>query len=195
MNYLQLKVTFIIISSVIALFIAYPLIQSTITYPLPEFTEMSLLGPQHMLGDYPYNITIARDYQVYLNVTNHLGSCSYYQIKVKFASNPQSSPNSFSGKPVSSNSLYNIDGFVASEDSWELPIKFNFNYSIINDTAFYNGLQLNNKPLDLRGLSSERNLIDNTLYGNLIFELWVYNGTTGTFQYNQRYVDLKLNMT
>ena len=32
-------------------------------------------------------------------------------------------------------------------------------------------------------------------YGNVFFELWIFNDTANAFQYNQRYVSLWLNMT
>ena len=32
-------------------------------------------------------------------------------------------------------------------------------------------------------------------FGNLVFELYIYNGTTNAFQYHQRYLSLWLRMT
>ncbi len=194
-NFHKLKLSFVIISAIIVLFIASPLLQRAFTYPQTEFTELSLLGPQHLIQDYPYNIIRANDYQVYLNITNHLGACAFYQIQVKFINESQSSPNILSGTPSSLTSLYSVEAFVPDKTSWELPVKLSLNYSIVDNKVLFNELSLNSKSITLGGLSSERNSIDNSLYGNLIFELWIYNATIGNFQYNQRFVDLKLNMT
>jgi hypothetical protein len=42
---------------------------------------------------------------------------------------------------------------------------------------------------------SDWNPQTNVFYGNLFFELWIYNSTISDFQYHERYVDLKFNMT
>ena len=61
--------------------------------------------------------------------------------------------------------------------------------------AKFNTLSFNGEALSLQGYTSDWNSKTNSFFGNLIFEVWIYNGTAGVFQYHERYVDLKLNMT
>ncbi len=189
------------------------------------FTELGLLGPGHMAENYPYNITRNQNYNLFLGVANHLGSVAYYVVEVKFRNESQSAPDSFNHTPSSLQSLYSIPVFVADKESHELPISIAFDYSFQNVTrtvysnvtvpggpgenatiqqvaenvtllqANFNGLKFNGVTLNLQGYSSDWNSSTNEFYGNLIFELWIYNSTTSSFQYHDRFVDLKLNMT
>jgi hypothetical protein len=58
----------------------------------------------------------------------------------------------------------------------------------------FDRLTLNNEGLNLQGYSSYLDFQAKRFYGDLIFELWMYNGTTNTFQYHERFVSLILNM-
>ena len=189
------------------------------------FTEISLLGPSHTAENYPHNITRGENYSVDLGVSNRLGSCAYYQVEVKFRNETQSGPNSFNHTSSSLPSLNNLNLFVADKESLEVPINFAFDYSFRNvSRTVYNNITLpevsgqnatfelraenitilqanfdtlnfNGEALSLQGYTSDWNSKINSFFGNLIFEVWIYNGTAGVFQYHERYVDLKLNMT
>jgi hypothetical protein len=119
-------------------------------------------------------------------------------VEVKFRNETQSAPTSFGTlTPSSLPSLFNITAFVADETTWEMPLTFSFSYGFnqtLSEVEFYN-LTLNDVALNLHGESSAYNATENTFYGDLVFELWLFNSTTSVFQYNDRYVDLKLNMT
>ena len=189
------------------------------------FTEFSLLGPGHSAENYPYNLTNGKNYSVFLGVANQLGSVAYYQVEVKFRNETQSAPNSLNNTASDLPSLYNLSAFIADKESYELIVNFAFIYSFQNVTrtiytnvtvpgglgqnatveqraenitimqANFNNLKLNGATLNLHGYSSDWDFQKNEFFGNLIFELWIYNSTIGGFQYNQRFVDLKLNMT
>jgi len=224
-NLTQYKALFILVTAVLALLVASPSLQHVLVYPRSEFfTEISLLGQEHMAQDYPYNITNNTNYRIFLDVTNQLGFCSYYQIQVKFRNETQSAPNNFNRTSSSLPSLYNLNFFVADRENLELPINFVFKYSFHdksqteytnvtvsqeprkNDTfvgaeslnllqANFDNLKINGEILNLKGYTSDWNSQKNIFYGNLVFELWIYNSTAGVFQYNERFVDLKFNMT
>jgi len=87
--------------------------------------------------------------------------------------------------------------FVADKETWEIPVTFGFDYFYdrTHSQVVFNNLLFNNERLSLRGLSADWDSNRTAFYGNLIFELWIYNATVGDFQYHERYVDLKFNMT
>ena len=197
MNLLQFKALFIMITAVVALLIASPVLQKVLAYPQTEFfTELSLLGPEQKAENYPYNISNRETYSVFVDITNQLGACAYYQVQMKFRNETQSAPDSFNRTSSNSPSLYNALLFVGDKEHKELPITFALDYSFIdaNKVVFWS-LKVNDVGwLNLNGLSSERNS-NGRLHGNLIFELWIYNSTFNVFQYHERFVDLKLNIT
>ena len=225
MNLTQYKALFIVITAVLALLVASPALQRALVFPRNEFfSELSLLGPDHMAENYPYNITNGQSYSIFLDIANQLGSCAYYQVEVKFRNETQSAPNSFNKTPSSLPSLYNFNLFAADRESLDIPLNFAFNYSFqsVSRTVFtnvtvpggpgqnstieqraenvtllqanFNYLKLNGSILNLQDYSSDSKPQTNTFYWNLVFELWIYNSTIGSFQYNERFVDLKLNM-
>jgi hypothetical protein len=189
------------------------------------FTGLSLLGPGHMAENYPYNITSGENYTVFLGVSNQLGACAYYQVEVKFRNETQSAPDGLNGTSSSLPSLYNLPVFVADRESLEVPVNFGFDYSFQNVfrtvytnvtvpgglgqngtveqgadnvtvlQANFDSLKFNGETLNLQGYSSDWNRQTYVFYGNLVFELWIYNSTIGSFQYHERFVDLKFNMT
>jgi uncharacterized membrane protein len=200
-NLQEYKVLFLVVTAVLALLVASPALQRVLVYPQTEFfTEMWLLGPRHVAEDFPYNITRGEAYSVFLGVANHLGECAYYVVEVKFRNATQSAPDSFNRTASSLEPLCSFNVFVADKESLELPLNFSFDYneSSYNATLSevrFNSVTLNGTAVDLGGLASVWDTQANRFFGNLVFELWIYNGTLSAFQYHERAVDLKFNMT
>jgi uncharacterized membrane protein len=198
MNLQEYKILFMVIISVSALLVASPALQRLLTLPQTEFfTELWLLGPEHKGENYPFNISRNENYNVFLGVGNHLGHCAYYVVQVKFRNLTQPSADSFNRTSSSLPSLYNITAVVADKETLEIPIAFSFDYAY-NENLLqvnFNRLMFNNVALNLNGYSTAWNSQANMFFGNLFFELWIYNDTISTFQYHERYTDLKFNMT
>jgi hypothetical protein len=202
MNLNEYKVLFILVTVVVALFVASPVLSKVLVYPRTEFfSEMWLLGSNHTAEGYPYNITKNADYAVFLGIGNQLGHCAYYVVEVKFRNETQSAPSSFgpieNRTPSSMSSLLNISAFVADEQNWELPVSFSFDYEVSLDksSVAFHGLTLNSQVLSLEGYVTARNATRSIFYGNLVFELWIYDANATALSYHGRFVDLKLNMT
>lgn len=201
MNLQAYKALFLVVTSVLALFVASPVLQRVLVYPQTEFfTEIWLLGPAHMAEDYPFNITRNQIYNVSLGIANHLGQCAYYVVEVKFRNQTESAPDSFNRTASSLPPLCSFNVFVADKESFELPLSFSFDFmnETYNETLSqvrFSSMVLNGAVLDLRGRSTVWNATTSMFFGNLVFELWIYNGTMNTFQYHERFVDLKFNMT
>lgn len=197
MNLRNYEVLIVVITAIAALIVASPALQRLLVYPQTEyFTELWLLGPNHMAEDMPYNITKNVNYKIFLGVANQLGECAYYEVQAKFRNQNQSAPDTFNHTASSLAPLYTINTVVADKETWELPITFSFDYSYdsYSSQINFNSLTFNNAVLNLNGYSTSWDSGKNMFYGDLVFELWIYNGTIGSFQYHQRYVDLKFNM-
>jgi hypothetical protein len=226
MSIRQYKALFVVITVALSLFVASPALQRVLVYPQTDFfTEAWLLGPSHAARDYPYNITLGGNYSVFLGLANHLGSCAYYQIEVKFRNETQSAPNNSNQIPSDQSVLAVLPLFVANNQVGEIPISFAFDYSFRNVTRIvlknvtmsqelgsnatvqavpvaikvpqvvFNVLTVNSVSLSLRGETSDWNSMTNEFYGNLVFEIWLFNSASGNFQYHNRSLDLKFNIT
>lgn len=204
MSLQKYKALFLVVTGVLALFVASPALQRLLVYPQTDFfTEMWLLGPEHMADSYPYNITRSQTYNLFLGLANHLGQCAYYVVEIKFRNQTQSAPGNFNHTASTLPSLYSFNVFVADKESFELPLSFSFDYvnatyEAKNETipqVRFNSMVLNGASLNLKGYSTVWDEETSRFFGNLIFELWIYNGTTSTYQYHERFVDLKFNMT
>lgn len=225
MDLLQYKTLFLVVTGVLALLVASPVLQKILVYPQTEFfTEMWLLGPEHTAENYPHNITNNGEYSAFLGVANHLGSCAYYVVEVKFRNQTQSGPDSFNRTHSSLESLYSVNFFVPDGGTWEMPLTFSLDYSFDEVTriiyrnvsstdsygnvtyqlvgydvtlgrANFGSLRLNDATVSLQGLSSDFDSQTREFFGNLVFELWIYDAPTSSFVYHERYVDLKFNMT
>jgi hypothetical protein len=202
MNLNDYRVLFIVVTAVLALLVASPAMSRMLVYPRTEFfTEMWILGPNHKAEGYPYNISRGQNYTVFLGIGNQLGYCAYYLVEVKFRNQTQPLPSSFG--PVENRvasslpSLFNITAFVADEQTWELPLVFSFDYDVdLSKTeVMFSTLTLNSAALGLGGFVTTWNSTRSVFFGNLLFELWLYNASASLLSYHGRFVDLKLNMT
>jgi len=192
------KALLLVVTAIMAIFVASPALQRLLVLPQTEFfTEMWLLGPEHNAENYPYNITLNENYKVFLGVSNHLGHCAYYVVQVKFRTENQSAPDTFARTPSNLSSLCSVNFIVADKEAWELPVTFSFDYSYDenNSQVIFNRMIFNSAALNLNRYSAPWDDQNRRFFGNLIFELWIYNDAVGGFTYHERYNSLNFNMT
>ncbi len=195
MNLQKAKTMLIVVIVVAALFVASPALQRLLAVPQTEFyTEFGLLSSNHNLSNFPFNVASNRSQKIYMDIINRLGYCGYYVVEVKFRNETQPSADSFTHTPSSLPSLYNITVFVADKGTWELPVIFSFDYSVNGTQVNFNHIIFNDARLNLSGYSVTWNSTESLFLGYFFFELWIYNSTTNSFQYNERYLSLPLNL-
>jgi hypothetical protein len=71
---------------------------------------------------------------------------------------------------------------------------FDYYYDISSSSVNFSNLILNGKSLNLEGYLITWNTEKSGFFGNLVFELWIYNDAAGSFQYYEQSVELKLNI-
>ena len=196
----QYRALFLVVTVVAALFVASPALRRLQTLATPQttfFTELSILG-SYRNATYPRNIAVGENCSLYLDVTNRLGYCAYYLIQVKFRNETQSAPDSFNHTSSNQPSLGNFSFFVADEGTFELPINVSFHYKVdenINDRLDMQNILVNGVALSANSTTIAWDSGRQGYYGNLFFELWIFNDTANAFQYHQRYVSMWLNMS
>jgi len=112
---------------------------------------------------------------------------------VKFRNQTQSAPDSFNHTSSDLSSLGKISFIVANNEAMQLPIDISFQYKLDGNNKdqldmqniIVNGFSLSVSPTTIAWDPQRIGY-----YGNLFFELWIFNDTTNAFQYNQRYVSL-----
>jgi uncharacterized membrane protein len=193
---LEITSLFLLLGLIGVLLIATPALAGVIRLPGGEqFSELYLLGPNQMAANYPSNIAVGQNYSVYVGVGNQLGSSAYYVLYVKFGNATDQLPNATLGTPSSLPPLYEYRFSIQDSMSWESLLTFSVsNASISGNNSQINTLQINgvtfnvDKPAMLDSNST-------TFTYRLLFELWIYNAQTGAILFNDRFVDLQLNLT
>jgi len=154
------------------------------------FSELWILGPNHMAEDYPFNVVNDTVYNVFLGIGNHMGSSAYYMVYVKFRNQSEPLPNATAGthSPLNATAEYRI--FLQGGESWEAPLTFSF----LGNQSLIQSLIVNNVEFAV----NETALWDgenNGYYYQLFLELWIYDAESDAFQYHNRFVGIWLNMT
>ena len=190
------KLIFVAVGLIGILLIASPVLADLIHAPAGEqFSELYLLGPGHMAQNYPFNIAVGQNYSVYVGITNHLGSSAYYVLYMKLNNQTDLLPNATTGTPSSVVPLFESRFAIQDGQSWERSVNFSVtnatfsqNQSIVNTLTINNAVFEVNKPAAWDTNSTEFNY-------QLLFELWIYNKQTGFVEFNNRFVNLQLNLT
>lgn len=192
----EYKLVFAAVSLIGVLLIASPVISSILPLPKGEqFSVIYLLGPGHMTENYPSNIKTGQPYSVYVGVINNLGSSAYYVLHVKFRNQTDSRPDMETGTPSSLQSLYDYRFSIKDGENWEQLLTFSaLNASISGNQSVIRQLMINGVKFDVNkpSLWSSNSSV---FFYQLVFELWLYDVDSGLIQYNNRFVDLQLNLS
>jgi len=160
-----------------------------------RFSELWLLGPNHLAGDYPFNVDVNETYRVFAGVGNHLGGSSYYLVYVKFRNQTQPLPDVSGSTPSSLPSLYEFRFFIEEGETWESLLTFAFqNVSLQGNSVFVSNVSINDVTFSVNSYSMWDSENQGFHY-QLFFELWLYDITSRSFQYHNRFVGIWLNMT
>ena len=190
------KLIFVAMGLIGVLLIASPAIAGAIHAPAGEaFSELYLLGPDLMAQNYPSNIVVGQNYSVYVAVGNHLGSLAYYEVYVKLANATDPMPNATLATPSLLEPLYDYRFTISDNTVWQNLLTFKVtDATTTQSSATMNTLQINNQTINI-DKTTNWNTNTTTYTYRLLIELWLYNQQTATTQFNNRYVDLQLNLT
>ena len=181
----------------LALLAVSPALSLIVSFPRggESFSELWLLGPNHMAEDYPFNVQTGEAHNLFLGVGNHLGYSAYYLVYAKFRNQSQPFPNASSSEPSPLASVYEFQFLVEDGGVWETPITFEIlNAPIQGDTLVVESVAINDRAFQI-GCSSIWDSENTGFYFQLFFELWLYNMAESSFQFHDRFVGVWLNMT
>jgi hypothetical protein len=190
------KIIFTAVGLVGALLFASPTLSLVFHLPLVEgFSELWILGPEHMAENYPFNVRAEESYLVYIGIGNHMGSSAYYAVYVKFRNQTEPLPDDKAGKPSPLEPLYEYRVFLKDGDSWEFPLNFSFsNISFLDNQSLAGTIRINDAAFNVdKPALWDANYTG--YYYQLFFELWIYDVEAEAFQFHNRFVGIWLNMT
>jgi hypothetical protein len=178
------------------LLFASPVLSTILRFPSGErFSELWLLGPGHMTEGYPFDVTAGESYLVYVGVGNQMGSSVYYGVQVKLRNDTDDLPNATAAVPSPLPRLYEYRVFVQDGRTWEQPLTFSFSQiSVGQNQSVVGSLTVNGATISI-DKSAYWNSTSNEYAYELFMELWIYNATVDSFQYHNRFVGIRLNMT
>jgi len=160
-----------------------------------RFSELWILGPNHMAEDYPFNVVNNTVYNVFLGIGNHMGSSAYYLVYVKFRNQTEHLPNATAGTASPLPPLYEYRVFLEEGKSWETPLTFSFSgVSFFENRSFVESFMVNDGVFSVDKLASW-NGENNGYYYQVFMELWIHNAESDAFEFHNRFVGLWLNMT
>jgi hypothetical protein len=197
MNLEEYRTVFVTGILVLTLIVAAPTVSLIVPFSRggERFSELWLLGPNHMAEDYPFNVRVNETYRVFVGISNHMGGSAYHLVYVKLRNQTEPLPNTTASEPSPLAPLYEFRAFVADGDTWESPLKLIvLEVSRNDDSIFINRLAINDAVLVVNA-SSRWDSEYEGFYFQLFLELWLYNMTTQSFQYHDRFVAIWLNMT
>lgn len=196
MKLAEYKLVFVAIGLIGVLLFASPAIGAVLRFPSGEqFSELYVLGPGHMAENYPFNVAEGQNYSVYVGVGNHLGSSAYYVVYVKLRNQSDLLPNSTTASPSPLQPLYEYRFSIQDGKNWESPLTFSVtNASVSGNQSLIKQFTINGVKFDVNKPAVWDSNSTMFIY-QLVFELWLYDVPSNSVQFNNRLVDLQLNLT
>jgi uncharacterized membrane protein len=190
------KTIFVIVGLSGILLISSLTFTSFLSLPMGQpFSEIYLLGSNHLFEDYPSNVTLGQSYQFYVDVGNHMTSSNYYLAHVKFTNDTTFLPDLVAGTPSPLPSLYEYRFLLPQNVTSEKTLNFSVSEgSISGNNSIINAISINGAGFNVN-LPNEWDMQKEGFYYRLIVELWIYDTQSNSFVYNNRFVDLQLNFT
>jgi len=190
------KVIFVAVGLVGILLLASPALALVLHLPSGEkFSELYILDPEHMAEDYPFNVSAGGEYLVYLGVGNHLGNAAYYEVLVKLRNSSDALPNDTSGVASDLPVLYHYEAFLADGQTWEGALNFSFSNVGFGENMSSVGMMRFNDTWVEVNKNAAWDSENSGYFYQLVSELWLYDTTSDSFSFHDRFVTRWLNMT
>jgi len=191
------RTVFAVMSLALILIAAFPALSMVMSLPKgsERFSELWILGPNHIAEDYPFNVQVGEEYQVFVGVGNHMGYSAYYIVYVKLRNQTQPLPDALKSAPSPLPPLYEFQVFVPDGATWESSVNFSIlEISSLDDSCLVRRMSINDVVFSVYS-PSRWNSENKGFYYQLFFELWLYNITSQSFQFHDRFIGIWLNIT
>ena len=196
MKLADLKWAYVLSCAVLIFVVWIPTVVSLVPFPEGEkFSEMWLLGENHVIESYPFDVAEGELHRVYLGVGNRLGDSSYYIIYAKFRNQAEPLPDRAAGLPSSLEPVFEYRVFLGDNETWEKEVTFSVGeVSFREGTCRVSRILIDGNSVDVDKVAV-RDEADGGFYYELFFELWFYNTSVSSFEFHNRFVGYWLKMS
>jgi len=190
------KLLYVLFCTVLGFIIFLPAIFSVIGLSASEeFSQLWLLGPNHIIDNSGFDVSTAKPFSVYVGVSNNMVDLMFYRVHVKLGNLSDPLPNRAAGLPSSLKPIFEYNLFLESGEEIEKELIFSF-----EDVSFEDNMcHISRLSIDNNDVQVDKIVVMDQLKGgfncHLIFELWIYNTTTSDFQFHNRSVWFWINLT
>ena len=197
MNLEEYRTLFIVVTLVLALVAVSPALGMIVPFGggSESFSELWLLGPNHLAEGYPFNVGGFEEYSVLVGVGNHMGDSEYYMVYVKIGTDSEVLPDIDGGVPSSLSPLYEYRFFVGDGEVGESAVSFGFEDVVVEGDILSVGDVVINGVSFSVDVSAVWDSERGGYFFVLFFELWRYDVEYDRFRFDDRFVGLWLNMT
>jgi len=195
MNFGNVKLLYLLSCIALGSIILAPTLYAFIPFPGGDkFSELWLLGSNHLIENGKHEVSANKPFSVYLGVANHMGDLEFYKVHVKLGSLSDPLPDRAAGLPSPLETILERNLFLGDDENSEEEIILSFeNMSFDGDTCRISRLSIDDRDVLVNKIV-RRDELEGEFYCQLIFELWIYNTTTFNFQFHNRAVWLWLNL-
>lgn len=197
MNLEQYHAVFVVGILTLAFVAATPVLSLIMPFSVERdrFSRFWLLGPNHLVQDYPFNVSVGENYRIFVGVGNQMGISSYYRVLVKFGNQTQSVQDTTASNASPLAPLYEFRAFVMSEGIWEAPLTFSV-LEVLRSSSSMSVVRLAvNDEVFFPDASSRWSAEYNGFFFQLFLELYLYDSAARSFQFHNRAVGIWLNLT
>jgi hypothetical protein len=183
------KTLYIVVTFIIALVLLTPLLSQIVQISRGEsFSEIWLLGDGDKAENYPLNLSQGETYNVRLGVRNNKGSLAYYLVYLKMLNRTDPIPNSTQIEPSQTPPTWEWQLTLADGQDISLPVSLTLSdVRFVDSTCRIGGLLIGDKAVRLEK-NIQRDSVDNGYFLRILFELWIHDRATDSFEYDNRFV-------
>jgi hypothetical protein len=189
MKHSDAKTLYIVVTFTIALVLLTPLLSQIVQISRGEsYSEIWLLGDSDKAENYPQNLSQGETYNVKLGIRNNKGSLAYYLVYLKMLNQTDPIPNSTQIEPSPVPPTWEWQLTLADGQDLSLPVSLTLSsVKFVDNTCTIGGLLIGDQAVRLEK-DIQQDSVENGYFLRILFELWIYNRATNSFEYDNRFV-------
>lgn len=195
-SFKEFRALYAVFCSILLLIAISPAVLSLL--PLPEgerFTELWLLGENHVAEDFPFVVREGATYDIFVGIGNHMRSSVYYTLHVKFWNRTSAISGQAHHDGDLEGAFYEYRIILKNEETWESRVEFSFSNITVNEGSIHvGGVSVDGTVFPV-SCSTDWDQEDQGFYYQLLMELWILNTTSSEFVSHNRSVGIWLNLT
>lgn len=128
----EVKAVALVIIGLMGAVAVYPVLEASRV--VEPFSELGVLGPYMKIGDYPRELVVGEEFNLYLYVGNHEGTTQYYRVLVKLGDQSMNVSNTM---PLDAPVVAQYDVVLSNEFNSTIPITLSVGKAGLNQRLVF----------------------------------------------------------